>query len=470
MANGRLCELFAEHGGLLSDGANIIRKEGPLFQRIPQDQVQIELRKILTPETQLDISPSRLDTIVKLLIQDPEIRVDATIHDTGEMIFRNGIYKVADGTLYPHNGAYNWAVINADYVDGVRIEDSPTFLNFVSTSLDYQSRPDKTELLLQIIGYSLSDYITAKKAFFFIGEPSSGKSKILEFLQRLMGDEDVSQISLPLIGSRFSIGQLRGKRLNVCTELPSNRFPSLESFKSLTACDRVYGELKCQDGFSYYPRVKLISAGNSVPFPSNTDGTFSVIDRMVFLLFGNSIPRSRWNLNLVDDLLQERDVICSLAVQRLKNLVESHFEFTTPHDSNTFVRGYSDALNAFNLFINEECELKDDVQISSQHLWEEYQNFCVDNAFPKGITQQIFVQKIEAIKGVSKHRIREKGRQITVFKGITLGAVCDDLVQMESNTHGIEKSVKKKSSTKIRDLTTTFCNLKTPCTPAHEKK
>lgn len=473
IANSKLCELFAEHGGFISDGANIIRKKDHLYQTVSQDQLRIEMRKIMTPETRMDISPSRLDTIIKLLLQNPEIRVDGTTHDTGVIIFRNGIYNVDDGTLCPHDDTYNWAVVDANYEVGVKIEDAPTLLNFARSSLDYETRPDKTELLLEIIGYCLSDYITAKKAFFFIGEPSSGKSKMLEFLQRLLGDEDVSQISLPLIGSRFSIGQLRGKRLNICTELPSNKFPSLESFKALTACDRVYGELKCQDGFSFYPRVKLISAGNSVPFPSNTDGTFSVITRMVFLIFGNSIPRGQWNLNLVDDLLAEKDLICSLAMQRLKKLVDSNFEFTVPQDSEIFIRGYSDALNAFRLFISEECMIKNDVKISSQRLWEEYQNFCAENAFPKGINQQIFVQKIEALTGVSKQRIRENGRQITVFKGITIGETDDDLTQTACNIPeeaDEKKDIRKGTDTpKIRNAATTFYNLHSPYTPAHGK-
>lgn len=466
MANGRLCQLFAEHGGLMSDGVNLIRKDGSLYRTISQDKIHIELRKLLTPETRLDIGPSQLDTIIKLLLQNPEINVDVETHDTGKIIFRNGIYHVANATLYPHDRKYNWACVDANYKDNTKIEDATTFLSFARSSLDYETQPEKTELLLEILGYCLSDYTTAKKAFFFIGEPSSGKSKILEFLQRLLGDEEVSQISLPLIGSRFSMGQLRGKRLNVCTELPSNKFPSIESFKALTACDRVYGELKGKDGFSYFPRIKLINAGNNVPFPSNADGTFSVVDRMVFLIFSHTIPRSQWNLNLVDDLLVEKDIICSLAMQRLKKLAELHFEFTSPHDSKILARGYSDALNAFNLFITEECVLKDNVQISSQRLWEEYQNFCAENAFPKGITRQIFVQKVEALKGVNKQRIRENGRQISVFKGIDLRGANDDSIKILCDIPGVKESVINKSATKISKKPSLFCNLKTSCTPA----
>lgn len=471
LSNGRLCELFIEHGGLISDGVNVIRREDNLFQTIPQDELQIEMRKLLTPASRLEISSSRLDSIIKLIIQNPEINVDATICNQGKILFKNGIYDVNNGMLYPHDEKYNWAVVDAEYEENARLEDAPTFLKFVISSLDYNTKPEKTELLLEIVGYCLSDYTLAKKAFFFIGEPSSGKSKILEFLQKLVGDEDVSQIPLPLIGSRFSMGQLRGKRLNICTELPSNKFPAIEPFKALTACDRVYGEMKGQDGFSFYPRIKLLNAGNAVPFPANTDGTFSVADRMVFLIFSHSIPRSEWKLNLVEDLLAEKNIICSLAMKSLTKLLKSGFEFTVPHESKIFANSYTESLNAFDIFIRESCILEDDVQIGSQLLWDSYQNFCADNTFPKGISQQLFVQKVESIEGVHKKRIRENGKQFTVFKGISVRSPLDYWDDIRtSKTLKTNTNKLGQCDTKIRREPLDLLDLESSFTPAQKTR
>jgi len=277
---GKLCELFIEHGNLVSDGNDIMKKTGNFYYVIPQNELQMELRKYLTPETRMNMSPYQLNIVIDLIRQNPDVHIDTSVCNTGQVAFRNGIYTVNDGSLQPPNDDYHWAVVDACYLANVSLEDAPVFQKFLISSLDLKKSPKKAELLMEIIGYILSDYTVAKKSFFFIGEPSSGKSKILEVMQKLVGDESVSQIALSMIGSRFSLGQLRGKRLNVCTELPSNKFPAINVFKALTAGDRIYGELKGKDGFSYYPRVKLINAGNSVPLPANTDGTSSVIDHV----------------------------------------------------------------------------------------------------------------------------------------------------------------------------------------------
>lgn len=451
LSDGKLCELLLEAGKLSSDGVTVFRRDGPFYLSIPAAKLSMELRKLFTPETQMEVSPYKLNTIIELVKQNPNTYISTDTCNSGKILFRNGIYNTEDGKLHPHDGAYNWATVNANYLPEAKIEEAPVFLEFVRSSLDYPQNPKKTELLFEIIGYALSDYISAKKAFFLIGEPSSGKSKILEFLQRLLGEEDVSQISLDCISSRFNLGQLRGKRLNVCTELPSGKFPSINIFKALTACDRVYGELKGQDGFSYYPHVKLLNAGNSVPFPTNTDGTCSIVERMVFLLFSHSIQRECWNVKLVDDLLAEKDVICSLAVQKVKKLVGSNFEFTCPEDSRIFAKGYYDALDAFRLFIEEMCFLNEEVQVGSQCLWETYQTFCVDNSFPRGISQQLFVQKIELLDGVTKQRERQGGKQITIFKGIGICGTLNDLKQTTAekiNGEGLVKSTNSKELAK----------------------
>lgn len=443
LSDGKLCELLLEAGKLSSDGMTVFQRDGPFYMPIPDAKLPMELRKLFTPETRMEVSPYKLNTIIELLRQNPNVHVNTDAWNTGKILFLNGIYNSNDGKLYPHDGEYNWATVNANYLPEAKIEEAPVFLEFVRSSLDYFQNPQKTELLLEIIGYALSDYICAKKSFFFVGEPSSGKSKILEFLQRLLGENDVSQIPLDRIGSRFSLGQLRGKRLNICTELPSGKFPSIDIFKALTACDRVYGELKGRDGFSYYPHIKLLNAGNCIPFPTNTDGTRSIVERMVFLLFSHSIQRKCWNVKLVEDLIAEKNVICSLAVQKLKRLVASNFEFTCPADSKTFANGYQDALDAFRLFIEEVCFFDGDTQVGSQCLWENYQDFCADNSFPKGITQQLFIQKVELLEGVTKKRERQDGRQLTIFKGIGIRGTLSTLVQRASETENGKNSIKR---------------------------
>lgn len=464
LSYSKLCELFIRNGNLVSDGKSIMVKAGNSYHTLPRDNLQMELRKFLTPETRMNMSPYQLNIIIDLIKQNPDIRIDTSVCNTGRVIFRNGIYNALDGNLYQSNDDYNWAVVDADYRKNATLDDAPVFYKFLMSSLDLETSPEKAELLLEIIGYGLSDYTVAKKGFFFIGESSSGKSKMLEFLQKLVGDESVSQIAFPMIGNRFSLGQLEGKRLNICTELPSNKFPCIDAFKALTSGDRIYGEMKGKDGCNYYPRVKLLTAGNCVPFPANTDGTSSIIDRMVFLMFTHTIPREQWNINLVEDLLDERDVICSLAMQRLKRLVTNNFDFTVPGDSRRFTEGYGNMLNAFRLFIEEACVLQEGLHESSQQLWDCYLAFCSDNNFPKGITRQLFAQKLATLDGIQKQRVWENGKQVTIFKGVAIRNGLDDIGEAVCGKSEKDKGGIEKSDTKIRKEPTIQEKLDSSCT------
>lgn len=421
-SNAKICELFIEHGKLASDGHEFFCRTGQVIRRIPANELNFTLRSLMSPETRMEMNTYQLNMLIEMLKQDPEIRIETDVFNTGKIVFRNGIYSVSDGQLHPFDGKYSWAIVDADYIEDSDICNAPVFKRFLESSLDYHEKPDKTKLLLQVIGYLLSDYVVAKKAFFFIGEPSSGKSKFLEFLQKLLGDEDVSQIPFSQLSSRFSQGLLRGKRLNVCTELPSDKFPSIEAFKALTAGDRVYGELKGKDGFDFYPRARIICAGNSVPVPRHVDGTVSITDRMTFLFFGHSIPREEWNLDLVNDLLEERNIICSLAVKALREIAMQNFEFMLPDDSKAFVVSYKDSLNPVDAFFREVCEIQADATVSSQQLWDSFTEFCSNNNLSKGVSRQVFAQKVEAKNEVQKKRVWVGGKKQTIFSGIR---ICD---------------------------------------------
>jgi len=183
-------------------------------------------------------------------------------------------------------------------------------------------------------------------------------------------------------------------------------------------------------------------------------------------MFKHTIPRQQWNLNLVDDLLAEKNVICSLAMQRLRKLVTNKFEFTIPDDSKVFADGYKNMLNAFKLFIDEACELQEHLHAGSQELWECYLEFCNNNNLPRGISRQLFAQKLEALDGVQKQRIRENGKQITIFNGIGIRSTLHDTKKMayertEKSTSGTEKPI-----TKIRKEPATQKDCRISCTTA----
>lgn len=404
------------------DGRLIVRK-GQCWKVLPPvEYAEVsELRKFVTSETQGQLTPHTLAEVIKLLRTDPQLTMNTEcVINTGKIVFTNGIYDVKRQCLEEgeNEEEYCWAIVNANYYSNCRIEDAPIFHNYVKSSLEYEENPDKTFLLLQILGYCLSDYVTAKKAFFLIGPPSSGKSIFLEFVRQVLDDEDTTQIAFAKLGDRFSKGALRESRINICSEMSERGFPQIDVFKALTGGDSIFGERKGRDGFSYRPKVKLLNAGNVMPIPKKNDGTEAIAERMLFLVFNKSIPRTCWKMDLADKLLIEKDIICSLAVDSLKGLYESNFQFCIPADSATYSKSYGEYQDSLKVFLSEECDMSADKKELSTEMWERYTEFCRNNSFVRNVTLQVFSQTVSALPGIKKIRERTEGGQKTFFLGI----------------------------------------------------
>lgn len=162
--------------------------------------------------------------------------------------------------LLDHSPEYRFTYcINAKYKE--KNVETPVFDSFCNTSLNGDNK--KRKLLLQIIGYCCSDMTDAKKAFFLKGEPDSGKSVMLNFLENLVGLDAVSNIPLHELGARFNKAALFGKKLNTNGEIKNDKFNYLSYLKSMTGGDRISAEFKHGRNFSYTPTAKLIFAGNS---------------------------------------------------------------------------------------------------------------------------------------------------------------------------------------------------------------
>ncbi len=301
---------------------------------------------------------------------------------------------------------------------GAKLQDAPVFQNFLETTLEYRRSPDDAKLLLEALGYSISDCTKGKTSFFLIGPPSSGKSVILEFIKMILNDDDTTQIPFTNLSNRFEKGMLHNSRVNLCSELSEKGFPQIDIFKAITAGDTMFAEHKGKDGFFFRPKVKLWNAGNVMPVPKYGDGTKAIVERLTFLRFKQSVPREKWNIRMLDELFEERDVICSLAVDTLKELIEKNFAFCIPADSAEYTKFYEESLNSIDVFIEEECEFFPEAMVSSKDFLCEYLAFCDNNLFAKSITMQIFTQKICSLNGVKKERRRVEGDQKMYFIGI----------------------------------------------------
>ena len=304
--------------------------------------------------------------------------------------------------------------------------DCPAFDHFCETSLDGSA--EKRQLLLEIIGYALSDYYGAKKAFFLKGAPDSGKSVMLAFLEKLLGEEMVSNIAIHQLNDRFAKAELHGKKVNIQAEMKADDLKDISTFKAITGQDKIAAEYKGKAPFFFTPRCKLIFAGNSMPSSAEPEATKALLNRLVILLFKRSIPKEEQNSSLPELLWAERNSIFTLAVQAYSTLKERNFEFTQPEESRKYIEYYGNLENNIKLFIEDMCEVDPKLFVRVNVLYKKYVDYCQENAFEAKKSGQFSKFMMETGEFQRKRINKGKGNNFWYYVGIDLkeGKSCQE--------------------------------------------
>lgn len=126
----------------------------------------------------------------------------------------------------------------------------------------------------------------SSKAGLLFGTSRTGKSTVLRLVKTAFGDEQVASVSMADLGSsKYAVGSLRGKAINLCGEIAAKDVSDLTAFKSITGGDRLFADVKYGPAISFATNMSLLFAGNSIPAVPAEDAFFA---RMVPVAF----PRS----------------------------------------------------------------------------------------------------------------------------------------------------------------------------------
>lgn len=295
---------------------------------------------------------------------------------------------------------------------------TPTFDSFCATSLEGDEK--KRQLLLEIVGYCLSDCTGAKCAFFLKGEPNSGKSIMLEFISKLLVPSSaISSIPLHKLHERFNRAALYGKKINVAGEIKGKSLTDISTFKSITGGDQIEAEFKGKNMFFFTPRCKLVFAGNTLPGSSESDATAAFANRLAVVLFNKSIPEGKQDKELLAKLLKERDGIFTKAIYALRTLHEGNYRFEFPTDSEAFLADFSDRHNSLEGFMADHCERVPKAELSNVQLYDAYLDYCSENGLDAFSRNKLY-EMISGIPGVRGTRVRIGGKNLRGHRGLQL--------------------------------------------------
>lgn len=396
---------------VVADGKLLLSEDGQAFAYQedggyykPVTNLEAYLANMLPPKTTRSLLSRNLREIAERLTWENAIRCDLDgYNDNPNLVnLENDVFSIESSELMEHDPSYRLTYqVHAQY-----LEDEifcPEFEGFCQTSLD--GDPAKRQLLLEFIGYICTDTNVGKCALFFKGQPNSGKSVMSSFISRLFDTDLVSNIPLHQLGDRFFRAELAGKKLNVAGEIAGRALRDISIFKSITGNDRITGEFKGRDPFSFTPRCKMLFSGNTLPLTTEADATAAFVNRIRVLLFNSSTPPEKQDKQLLDKLWKERDSIVTLALDAVRKLIERGFEFTMPEDSKQFLDSLAMRGSVIQAFIAECCVLGPDERVFNVELYAAFEAFCKRNGL-ECLSRPKFYELLSGIPGITMKRTR----------------------------------------------------------------
>lgn len=363
--------ILLHHHIFVMSGVAYIYENG-CYQADTSGTQLLRLVKFRLPEEV--ISQPRLERIARLVLKDADIerKQDAVNQYPSTWInFKNGMLDVLTGEMHEHDPAYySISQIPHNYYPGLRIEES-IFNEFLKSRV---KDPADKQMLYEYIGYCMTHSVIFQKFMILVGLGDAGKSKILEEVTRIVGEQNLAAVALQNLSDRFTTATLMGKIVNVCGDLSDKAMTDTSVVKQLTGEDLVKAEYKGGAVFFFKNRAKFIFSSNQLPkiLDDRTNGFFRRLLIITFDSHGDYID------NLQAKLSRERDIeiVISYTVSCLRQALIRHklTESDNSIDAVQRLRMTSDSIEGF---IMEMCDVSDkNAKTQRIDLYEAYKKYC----------------------------------------------------------------------------------------------
>ena len=321
--------------------------------------------------------------------------------------FRNGMLDVISGKLKEHSPAYHsMNQIPHDYIVPER-EKELTFCKFLESRMNEDDR----QMLYEFFALCLNVDMSFQKMMYIVGIGEVGKSLVLEYINHIVGRENVSHISPQNLSQRFQSAFLMHKLLNSVSDISSKAIRESSVIKQLSGEDAIPAEYKGGDVFSFYNTSKMLFSANTVPLVEDeqSNGYYRrlLIARMKQ---GDYIP------NLKENIKKESPEFIYFLTKHLKNVYERGgiLESQGSKGEVSMLRNTSDSVQEFVDEVITECQ---GMNPKKRDVFNYYEKYCIAEKL-ESVGRNTFYQSM-----ASKGFISGKSNGVEVFRNISISTL-----------------------------------------------
>lgn len=400
-----ICDYFVNRGDIFVLGGECYQYENGVYT-----EASSHVRNTIKDMIMYDnfITQNRIMDVFRLIVDDTRIqKIADDLNPNPDLInFKNGVWDIKTGKMLPHDSKYLQTIqIPHEVGTYVPFEQTRLYKFFQLTEL---SEKDIT-MIMRYMAYSLTLHYGLKTFMILCGKSNTGKSVLLRFFETLIGDENVSSLSMHQLSARFYPAQLYSRLLNSCGDNDSLPLSSIANLKKITGGDRIMHEKKGKEPFFFTPFCKLIFSFNQLPLQLE-EKSDAFYKRMRILYMNHEL---HLNDEYVNDLCSEEGVTEIIPYLLSLLPVKSIPRTKTSNKLVESLRQDSDSIHAF---IMKQCVVDPDARVSKDTLYNAYAQYCVSSG-RESHKKHNFIRTLRA-NGFTE--VRNAKTREAMWKGITL--------------------------------------------------
>ena len=287
----------------------------------------------------------------------------------GEIAFANGILDVATRQLRGHAPEH--------YLERVLpwrwLEDAvcPVWLDLLIDWFGESGGGGEAAALQRFFGYVTLSHARFKKALMLYGVPDSGKSLIMHVMSAMVGPDQCCTLSVENMDDPTRCTVIKGKALNVMTELPAGAMIADSGFKTMVSTeDPILLDEKYKPPERYVPTAKHAIATNTLP--RLNDRTSATFNRLLIVPMMRTIAVADQDPELPAALVAEMPGIVRWAAAGARDLVAAAGAWPPVPAAERILAEYRDDINPAGQFLRECCIEQADAAASLEALTKSF--------------------------------------------------------------------------------------------------
>lgn len=233
----------------------------------------------------------------------------------------------------------------------------------------------KLAVLQEFIGAAVMGLApTFQKTLLLTGRGTNGKSTFLTVIEALFPDEAKTSVNFSNFNQPYYVATLAGKRLNVCSEMPTPEMTGTDLFKDAVTGGMLTGRNPTERPHRFKCRAAHIFAGNTLPrVTDNSDGFWR---RLLLVTFDRQLPETAITLDLDKEIIAtELPGVLTWALEGAQRLMQNG-KYTVPESSKMEVRELAKDSNPVYRWLDDECVVIDAPGATTKRLYDHFVMWC----------------------------------------------------------------------------------------------